>query len=271
MDKATTEVQKISFLGISIDPATVSELTDAVSSAVEQGRRVVVANHNLHSLYLFHSSPELRNFFKLADFTHIDGMGIVLLGRLYGHRIPRHKRVTYVDWTGPLMQRALASEWRIFYLGSKPGVAARGASYLREQYPGLRIRSTHGYLSDKDPSSENESILEAINAYQPHVLMVGMGMPRQELWIQKYFDRLNVNVILPSGAAIDYVAGAIPTPPRWLGKLCLEWLFRLVCEPRRLSRRYLIEPLLVLALMFEYRFSRGSYLEGMGFTAGGSN
>ena len=271
MNDGLKELQKISFLGISICPATVSELTDVVGRAVEQRNKVVVANHNLHSLYLVHRLPELRKFFKLANFTHIDGMAIVLLGRLYGHRISREKRVTYVDWTVPLMDRALESQWRIFYLGAKPGVAARGASYLRNRFPGLRIRSTNGYLRDDDLTGENESILEAINLYQPHLLMVGMGMPRQELWIQKYFDRLQTNVILPVGATIDYIAGTVPTPPRWLGKLCLEWLFRLACEPRRLWRRYLCEPLLVLAMMFKYRFFQDSHLEGMESTTGESN
>ncbi len=92
---------------------------------------------------------------------------------------------------------------------------------------------------------DDELVVEKINAFRPHVLMVGMGMPRQERWILHRFDELDANAILQSGACFDYVAGAIPTPPRWLGRFGLEWLYRLACEPVRLWRRYLVEPWLV--------------------------
>jgi N-acetylglucosaminyldiphosphoundecaprenol N-acetyl-beta-D-mannosaminyltransferase len=92
----------------------------------------------------------------------------------------------------------------------------------------------------------NHEILTLIKEYQPHILMVGMSMPRQEHWILDNIESISANVILPSGAAIDYIAGAVPTPPRWAGKVGLEWLFRLVAEPRRLWRRYFVEPLFLL-------------------------
>jgi N-acetylglucosaminyldiphosphoundecaprenol N-acetyl-beta-D-mannosaminyltransferase len=81
-----------------------------------------------------------------------------------------------------------------------------------------------------------------VNAFKPHVLLVGMGMPRQEAWLRANLDALDCGVALPMGAAFDYEAGAIPTPPRWMGQVGMEWLFRLIAEPRRLSSRYLIEP-----------------------------
>jgi N-acetylglucosaminyldiphosphoundecaprenol N-acetyl-beta-D-mannosaminyltransferase len=91
-------------------------------------------------------------------------------------------------------------------------------------------------------SPENKATIDAINTYKPHILMVGMGMPRQEHWIAKNLESIQTNTILTSGACIDYVAGAIPTPPRWMGRMGLEWLYRLFSEPKRLWRRYLIEP-----------------------------
>jgi N-acetylglucosaminyldiphosphoundecaprenol N-acetyl-beta-D-mannosaminyltransferase len=119
----------------------------------------------------------------------------------------------------------------------------------------------HGYFDANPESQENERVLNAIEAYKPHILMVGMGMPRQEYWIQQNLKRLCANVILPAGAAIDYVAGAVPTPPRWAGRLGLEWAFRLTAEPQRLWRRYLVEPWSILGVVAQDFLKRQSNFE----------
>ena len=106
--------------------------------------------------------------------------------------------------------------------------------------------------------ADNEALVKRINAYRPDLLMVGMGMPRQEYWTQDNFSQLDVHVILSStGAALEYIAGAAPTPPRWAGRIGLEWMFRLAHEPRRLFSRYLIEPwYILLLLLMDYPRSR---------------
>jgi N-acetylglucosaminyldiphosphoundecaprenol N-acetyl-beta-D-mannosaminyltransferase len=103
-------------------------------------------------------------------------------------------------------------------------------------------------------------VLELIRQHNPDVLIVGMGMPRQERWLLANHDKLAAPVLLTSGAAIDYVAGEIPTPPRWLGPLGLEWLYRLASEPRRLWRRYLLEPWFAVALFVRdlWRLRKGA-------------
>ena len=242
-------LEGISFLGITIQPTTIADLMTAVSEIIGQRKQCIVANHNLHSLYLFHREQRLRNFFRSSTLTHIDGMAMVALARLYGHRVKCDQRVTYVDWTGPLMATAAKNGWRVFYLGSKPGIGPKAAMRLRRRYAGLRIRSVHGYFNSEPDTRENENVLRAIQTYEPHVLMVGMGMPRQELWIHENLSRICANVILPSGAAMDYVAGAVATPPRWAGRLCLAWMFRLISEPKRLWVRYLVEPWCILPLL----------------------
>src|ERR1700744_3042925 len=198
----TTAVQEqredVSFLSITVQPTTVSGLLALIGNAINARDRCVIANHNLHSLYLFHRIPRLRAFFKQSAWTHIDGMAMVALARIYGWRVKREQRVTYVDLTGPLMALAAQEEWRIFYLGARPGVAGRGSVRLRKRYPGLRIRTMHGFFDSTFGSAENEEVLRMINSYSPHILMVGMGMPRQELWIQENLSQLSAHVILPS-------------------------------------------------------------------------
>ncbi len=239
----------ISFLGLTMHPKSLPELTELVRQGIEERRKWIIANHNLHSLYLFHRRPTLREFHAKAHWTHIDGMPLVTLGRLYGYDVNREQRVTYADWVHPLVACAEENQWRVFYLGSAAGVAEKGAVELRKRYPGLQIEVRDGYFDAKIDSRENSEVIESISAYRPDLLMVGMGMPRQEYWIHDNFASLQTYVILPSGAAIDYIAGAVPTPPRWAGRMGLEWAFRLVNEPSRLFGRYLVEPWYVLVLI----------------------
>ncbi|NWF62010.1 MAG: WecB/TagA/CpsF family glycosyltransferase [Fischerella sp.] len=237
------------FLGVQVDALSIPELNALIAESIERNEKWIVANHNLHSLYIYHHDPKMRAFFAKADYAHIDGMPLVFLGKLLGFPLQREQRVTYADWVWPLMAEAAEKGWRVFYLGSKPGVAERGASILRDKFADIQIATAHGYINTQKDSQENLATLAAIKAYQPHVLMVGMGMPRQEYWILDNLEHIHANAILTSGACIDYVAGAIPTPPRWMGKMGLEWLYRLLSEPKRLWRRYLVEPWFVARLL----------------------
>jgi len=240
----------VSFLGLTLQPRSLPELNLLVEQGIRDHRNWIIANHNLHSLYLLHRHPKLREFYASVRWTHIDGMPLVALGRLYGYPLERQHRVTLVDWTYPLMELAAKKGWRVFHLGSSEGAAEKGAAQLRKLYPALQIEVSGGYFDARYGSSENEAMLERINAYAPALLMVGMGMPRQELWTHENFSRLKADVILSSvGAAFDYVAGAVPTPPRWSGRLGLEWAFRLAHDPARLFGRYFVEPWYILLLL----------------------
>ena len=235
-------LERVTILGVQVEALSMTQLNAIVTNAVESGRRVVVANHNLHSIYLYHHDPKMRAFYAVADHIHADGMAIVALAKFLGFPFERDHRVTFVDWMGPLAKTAAEHGWRVFYLGAKPGVAERGAAALRRNYPELKIQTAHGFF-DPDPSSlEDQAVVARIEAWRPHVVITGMGMPRQEHWILDHLDKLSANVFLNGGAALDYFAGAIPTPPRWAGRCGLEWLFRLMAEPRRLWSRYLVEP-----------------------------
>jgi N-acetylglucosaminyldiphosphoundecaprenol N-acetyl-beta-D-mannosaminyltransferase len=235
-----------SLLGLQINKLSGCDLVRVVTDAVQAGRKSVIANHNLHSLYLWYHEPKMRAFYAAADFIHIDGMSLICLGNVLGLPLKRRDRTTFLDLFPLLLEQTVEQDWRIFYLGSKPGVTERAAAVLRERYPTLQIQAHHGHFNPDRAGEENQRILKQINAYAPHILFVGMGMPRQENWILENRNSLTVNAILPAGALMDYLAGEIPTPPRWLGSLYLEWLYRLLSEPTRLWRRYLVEPWFVL-------------------------
>lgn len=238
-----------SFMGVTVNALTVEGLSDIVREAVAENAKLVVGHHNLHSLYIYHRDPRFRRFYEHADYVHVDGMPLVWAGRLLGHPLKRENRLTSVDWIEPVLRTCAEEDLRVFFLGSRPGVAEKAAAHFQARLPGLRVEPCHGYFDAAPESAENEEVLARINAYRPHVLMVGMGAPRQERWILENVHRLDVNVAWALGAFMDYFAGAIPTPPRWMGRSGLEWLYRLLSEPRRLWRRYLLEPPFALWLL----------------------
>lgn len=249
-------------LGIKINLLSMKQLNFLVEESIRLNRKRIIAHHNLNSFYIYHHNFVMRDFYhNIADYVHVDGMALIFIGKMLDLPFKRSHRVTYADWVWSLMAKAAKKSWRIFYLGSKPGVADKGASILRNIYPDLQIATSHGYFAASLNEAANQEVIEKIKVYQPHILMVGMGMPRQEKWILENVNEIDANVILPSGACIDYVAGEVSTPPRWMGRVGLEWLYRLITEPKRLWRRYLVEPWFIAAIFFqEYLINLSSKL-----------
>lgn len=239
---ATGAGRRIGLLGGEVDAVTPGEVMAFTARRVAEGRRGLVANHNLHSLSLLRREAAMRGFYAMADVIEADSMPLIAWGRLLGRPIGRRHRSTYLDWREDFWRLAAREGWRVFYLGGRPGVAAKGAEAVRRRWPGARIAVRHGHFDVTPGGADNAAVLAEIAAHAPDVLFVGMGMPRQEAWIIANYPALPQAVVFSIGAAFDYEAGALPTPPRWMGRLGLEWLFRLTSEPRRLFFRYLIEP-----------------------------
>ena len=243
-------------LGIQVRPTDVAGLHAALREAIGAEHRCVIGHHNLNSVFHFHRDPKVREFYTRADWSFVDGMSLVLAGRLLGLPLRREDRMTAVDWLRPLLRRVAEEGWRVFFLGSEPGVAEKAAGILRTECPGLQLEVAHGFFDITPGSKGSDAVLSRIRDCRPHLLIVGMGMPRQEHWIVDHLERIEANAILNQGAFMDYVAGAVPTPPRWMGWLGLEWLARLLAEPGRLWRRYLLEPWFLLPIFLRELLSR---------------
>jgi N-acetylglucosaminyldiphosphoundecaprenol N-acetyl-beta-D-mannosaminyltransferase len=229
-------------MGQPVDLVTCDEVMRFLARKVMGGRKSVIANHNSHSLYLIDRHPEMRALYDKVDLIEVDSMPLILWGKLMGEPISRGHRCTYLCWRDLFWKLADQNRWRVFYLGGEPGVAETAAERLRAISPGAEIRVRDGYFDMSPGSAENTRIVEDINAFKPHVLFVGMGMPRQEIWLERNYDALPPAVLLPVGAAFDYEAGVQKAAPRWTGRIGLEWAFRFANNPTRLFRRYFIEP-----------------------------
>ncbi|GIV00131.1 MAG: glycosyl transferase [Actinomycetota bacterium] len=243
-------------LGVRVHALDAQGILGLIARAVAEDRRLVIANHNLHSIYLFHRDEKMRRLYATAAAIHIDGMPLVAWGRLLGLPLSRRHRVTYHAFVPLLAERAAAEGWRVFYLGSREDVLARGVELLRRMAPGLEIATAAGYFDPHGP--DNDRVLRRIQAFRAQVLLVGMGMPRQEHWILDNLDRLDVNAVLPVGAAIEWVAGEIPSPPGWMASNGLQWFWRLIRQPRQVWRRYLVEPWALLPLAWRDLLGRWS-------------
>jgi len=234
--------ERVRILGEIVDLMRPEEVLLHVERCIEAGVRSIIANHNLHSLYLLPRTPGMRRLYDLADVVELDSTPLIHFTRLLGlHSRPFH-RCTYLDWRDQFWSMANRQGWRVLYVGGADGVATAAAERLAKRYPGAVIKGLSGYFDATPGSLDNTAILAAVREFQPNVLFVGMGMPRQELWIADNIDALPPAVILPVGAAFDYEAGVQKAAPRWMGRLGVEWLFRLFADPKRLFTRYCVEP-----------------------------
>jgi N-acetylglucosaminyldiphosphoundecaprenol N-acetyl-beta-D-mannosaminyltransferase len=222
---------------IPIDLARPSDLLHTVSSwaAVQETRRVMYVN--AHVVNQSRGTTGLRNALRRADLVYCDGYGVRLAARALHVEVPH--RMTGADWIWGLAALCELSGQSIYLLGSEPPVAREAAARLARWYPELDVVGAHhGFFEVGSP--HNERVIEDIVEHAPRIVLVGMGTPKQELWVDRYADRLGGAVVWTVGALFDYVSGHTPRAPRWLADNGLEWIFRLAIEPHRMWRRYLI-------------------------------
>jgi N-acetylglucosaminyldiphosphoundecaprenol N-acetyl-beta-D-mannosaminyltransferase len=237
---------------IGVDLARPDDLLRRITGWVGAGvgaRRVMYVN--AHVLNQSHQQPELRAALQSSDLVYCDGYGVRLAAKSLDVEIPH--RMTGADWVWDLAALCAAREQSVYLLGSEPGVSAGAGERLAAAFSGLRIAGTHhGYF---EPGSEHdERVIEDINARRPDIVLVGMGSPKQELWVQRNAHRLDTDVVWTVGALFDYVSGRVPRAPSWLADNGLEWIFRLAIEPNRMWRRYLLgNPVFVSRVLAQAR------------------
>ncbi len=239
---ARRERERVKLLGQDMDLVRPEEVLHHVETWVEARRKVIIANHNLNSLALLKRVPQLQRFYDRADLIEVDSTPLIKFAQLLGLHGRAFHRCTYLDWRDHFWSLANRNGWRVMYVGGSRPVVERAQGRLAAEYPNADIRARDGYFGAKPGSRDNDAVVAEVNAFDPHILFVGMGMPRQELWIMDNLDALPNCAIFSVGAAFDYEAGEQEAAPRWMGRLGIEWLFRLAHDPKRLARRYLIEP-----------------------------
>jgi N-acetylglucosaminyldiphosphoundecaprenol N-acetyl-beta-D-mannosaminyltransferase len=226
-------VNRIEVTGLPVDAVTIAQLIDEVGSLLESGANHNVGYLNVHVANEARKHPILKQFIKGASIVYCDGSGIKLAAKILGRELP--ERMTGADWIWELADRAAAEGWKIYWFGGEEGVTHLAAEVLREGRPNLKIETDHGFHKD----DALKSAIERINAFEPHIVLVGMGSPVQEEWVTRWRSEINAPVVWCLGATADFISGKTNRGPEWLYTRA-EWLARLVTEPRRLAHRYLV-------------------------------
>jgi len=248
MESANSILPKRSMLGFFTHPGTLDEYLQFIKTSIEKRAPCTILYHNLHSLYSYMSSESLRRYYE-GTTVLVDGMPVVWLYKLAGEALGREHRITYVDFIMPMMEMAKENGWKVYHLGQSADIQLQAIDIIRSKVPGIEIDGHDGYFDQEAQSTESLEVIKGVNDFGTNLLLVGFGAPRQEAWLHAHRDQINAEAVLTCGACMEYVAGAVKTPPRWMGQIGMEWSFRLLENPRRFAFRYLVEPLLLAGML----------------------
>ena len=228
-------------------PITKMGLDDFVSSAerfISSKAPHYIAMMNVAKLVKMRSDKDLAQSILAADLIGADGVPLVWVSRLFGTPLPG--RVNGTDLMYRLLERASEKAYRVFFLGATEAVLQRVLEVVRQDYPGVQIAgSQHGYFTP----AEEPTIVEKIRSAQPDILLIAFGTPKKELWVQRYLSAMGVPVIHGVGGSFDVMAGVVLRAPLWMQRNGLEWFFRVLQEPGRMWRRYLVTNALFILLV----------------------
>jgi N-acetylglucosaminyldiphosphoundecaprenol N-acetyl-beta-D-mannosaminyltransferase len=257
------EQDRSAIFGIRIDRVTMDQAIDRLGSWISQKERDCryVVTPNLDHAVQLQTNEALREAYRDASLVVADGWPLVTASRIF--RDPLPERVAGSDLV-PALFHALnetKTGGTVYLLGAAPGVAEHAARKIEQRWPRVKVVATHSppFGFDKDPTQSQEAI-QRINRCSPDVLVVGLGAPKQELWLQKYQSQLTVGVAIAAGGTIDFLAGRQRRAPRWVQKLRMEWSHRLLTNPGRLTGRYARNAWHLPRLLLQEHFSRKANL-----------
>lgn len=220
---------KINVMGVNFDNVTMEEAMDNARQILEGSETVYVVTPNSEIVYEAMHDENLMDLLNAASMVLPDGAGVVLGSKILG--TPLKQKVAGVEFADHLMDVLIEKHKKLYLLGSKPGVAEMAAEKMIQKHPGLMICGmADGYFKDE------AAVVQKVNASGADVLFVCLGAPKQEIFMQNHKDELNVKMMIGLGGSLDSFAGTVKRAPRWMIQLNLEWLYRLLKEPKRLGR-----------------------------------
>ncbi|SPF55972.1 Glycosyl transferase, WecB/TagA/CpsF family protein [Candidatus Desulfosporosinus infrequens] len=234
--------ERVNILGITVDVYSMQETVEQIRQAVEQQVAIRVVTANPEMIYASDRDQRLKKLINSAEVVTADGIGVVWAARRLG--TPIRERVTGIDLIQALFPLAATEKWRVYFLGGKQGVAEQAANKVVCDHPGIVWEAGSGYFN----STEEPYVLEKIRRFQPHILLVGLGAPRQEYWIAEHPGLAYVSIGV--GGSFDALAGVVIRAPKRIQELHVEWLYRLWKEPRRWQRQAVL-PRFVLKVLWQ--------------------
>lgn len=229
----------VSIAGVEIDNLTFDETLCRLDQRVQEKMPCFVVTPNVDHIVQLQSDCRLRAAYRDAAFVVCDGMPVLWASKLISNPLP--ERIAGSDLFVALCEKASQNGHRVFFLGGRPGAADLAAAVLTKKFPGLIVAGTacpdFGFEHDE---FVNNRLIETVIEAKADYLFVGLGAPKQELWLHQHHAACGVPVSVGVGVSFEFVGGLVPRAPLWMQKMGLEWFHRLCSEPRRLWRRYLV-------------------------------
>ncbi len=239
--------------GVMMDNVTMDEALEYVIGRLDRTGTAKIYTPNSEIMMQAQRDPGLKDILNQADLLIADGAGVVLASRIL--KRPLKEKVSGVDLVKRILENTNKRPASFFIFGARPGVAEKAAENIMSQYPKAEIKGwQHGYFC----SDEEDTIINRINESGADILLVGLGAPKQEKWIHRNAHRLNCKVAMGIGGSIDVLAGTAALAPEFMRRAGLEWLFRLVKEPRRLPRMMDLPRFILLSIRRRFRLKKDS-------------
>ncbi|MCE9668384.1 WecB/TagA/CpsF family glycosyltransferase [Myxococcus stipitatus] len=223
---------------LAIDQLSFEQAVHEIGRLVDSRQGGYVFTANVDHVVLAEDHAAFREAYSGAAISVVDGMPIVWASRALD--VPLPERIAGSDLILPLMKLGAERKWRVYLLGAGPGVAEKVGRIVSERY-GVEVVGWDSPMVRTDGGdAQNDPIVARIREKDPHLLLVALGSPKQEVWISQVSAKLGPTVAIGIGAGLDFIAGTVKRAPRWIANAGFEWLYRLVNEPKRLWRRYIL-------------------------------
>lgn len=231
---------RVSVLGTQIDAVTMAEAIAAFEQFIGRRHPALAFSLNVDICMKIRRDLELQKIFAQTDLVLVDGTPMMWAARFLGSALPG--RVSGADFLPAFCRVAADRGYRLFLLGGLPGVAERAKQWLQSSCPGAQVVGVYAPpLGFEHDERENARIVSMVRAASPDVLFVAFGAPKDQKWLFRFREALQVPISMGVGSSFDYLAGRLKRAPQWVQRCGLEWTYRLAQEPRRLWRRYLVE------------------------------
>ena len=229
---------RVDVLGVQISAVDLKQAENIISEWISRGVKHYVCVTTVHGVMECQRDPRLREIYNTSGISAADGMPLVWILRSRGQA--NQTRVYGPELRLAICRNSIERGYRHFIYGGAPGVADSLAQALAASLDGIKIVGTHSPPFRELTEAEDREVVKEVNSAQPDIVWVGLGTPKQERWMADHIEHLNASALIGVGAAFDFLSGTKAQAPRWMQRHGLEWAFRLVSEPRRLWKRYLI-------------------------------
>lgn len=228
----------VELFGFSIRAVSFVDAVSLLSQAVKQRPAQVVVTPNVDHIVSLADNPELKQTYATADFLFADGMPVVWASKLLGKHLP--ERVTGADLFTALCEQARQHAWHVAVIGGVPGQETMLLERFAQVYPGLNVSLNCPRMGFDYLGADGQACVKWVNEIAPDLVFVCLGFPRQDLWALHVREQINTGLLLGVGASMEFALGLVSRAPLWMQRSGLEWVWRLLSNPRKLWRRYLV-------------------------------